>query len=133
MGPRGQRRATNVTVRIFTRPATMGIGLITNVSPTGAFLETQTPLRLLSIVYLEPADQSLTESARGRIAATVVRRGTTGVGLKWCEFAAETTKVYAWLAAGTNGPVDDHQLPLPAMPNSPSSPVCADTVSAVVR
>jgi hypothetical protein len=133
MEPRGQRRSTNVAVRFFTRPATMGIGLVTNISPTGAFLETQSPVRLLSILYLEPADSSLSESARGRIAATVVRRSATGFGLKWCEFAAETTKVYARLAAGSNDLADAHQLPLPAIPNSPSLPGCADTVGAVGR
>jgi hypothetical protein len=120
MEPRGQRRSTNATVRFFTRPATMGTGLITNVSPTGAFLETQAALRLLSIVYLEPADSSLSQSARGRIAATVVRRSATGFGLKWCEFAAETTKVYARLTAGPNDLAGAHQLPLPAIPNSAS-------------
>jgi hypothetical protein len=97
----------------------MGIGLVTNISPTGAFLETQSPLRLLSILYLEPADPDLAESAHGRIAATVVRHGATGVGLKWCEFAAETTNVYARLLSGANDLVDEHQLSLPAMPNPP--------------
>jgi hypothetical protein len=100
----------------------MGVGLVTNVSPTGAVLETQTPLRLLSILYLEPADSSHFESARGRIAATVVRRSATGFGLKWYEFAADTTKVYARLAAGSNDLADAHQLPLPAIPNSASLP-----------
>jgi hypothetical protein len=96
----------------------MGIGLVTNISATGAFLETQAALRLLSILYLEPADPDLTGSARGRIAATVVRRGATGVGLKWCEFAADTTKVYACLVAGANELLDEHQLPLPAIADS---------------
>jgi hypothetical protein len=125
MESRGQRLSTNVTVRFFTRPATMGMGLVTNVSPTGAFLETRASLRLLSMVYLEPADSSLSESARGRIA-TVVRHSATGFGLKWCEFAAQTTKVYARLAAGSNDLADAHQLPLPAIPISLSSPGCAD-------
>jgi hypothetical protein len=133
MEPRGQRRSTNATVRFFTRPATMGVGLVTNISPTGAFLETQTPLRLLSILYLEPADSSLCESARGRIAATVVRRGATGFGLKWCEFAAETTKVYAQLAAASNDAADVHQLTLPSIPNSQSLAGCAATAGAVLR
>jgi hypothetical protein len=99
----------------------MGMGLVTNISATGAFLETQAALRLLSIVYLEPADPDLAESARGRIAATVVRRAATGVGLKWCEFAADTTKVYARLLAGANEADNTQQLPLPAMPDSPVS------------
>jgi hypothetical protein len=97
----------------------MGIGLVTNISATGAFLETQAALRLLSIVYLEPSDPDLAHSALGRIAATVVRRGATGVGLKWYEFAADTTRVYARLLADASEASDNHQLPLPSMPDSP--------------
>jgi hypothetical protein len=115
---RGQRRSTNVTVQFFTRPATIGIGRVVNVSATGAFMETQLPLRLLSLLYLEPTDQLPADSTSGRIAATVVRCGATGVGLEWCEFAAETTKVYARLATGSNDLADAHQWPLPAMPDA---------------
>ena len=98
----------------------MGIGLVTDISATGAFLETQAALRLLSILYLEPAEPDLAGSARGRIAATVVRRAATGVGLKWCEFAADTTRVYARLAAGANECANEQQLPLPAIPDYPA-------------
>jgi hypothetical protein len=114
----GERRSTNVTVQIFTRPATVGIGRVINVSSTGAFMETQLPLRLLSLLYLQPTDLSPADGVSGRIAATVVRFGATGVGLEWCEFAAETTQVYARLAAESTDPVDAPQLPLPAMPEA---------------
>jgi hypothetical protein len=109
---RGQRRSTNVTVRFFTRPATIGIGRVLNVSATGAFMETQLALRLLSLVYLEPTDQLPADGTNGRIAATVVRCCATGVGLEWCEFAAEATRVYARLATGSNDFADEQQLPL---------------------
>jgi hypothetical protein len=116
MKHRGQRHDTNVAVRFFTRPATMGIGFVTNISPTGAFMETQFPLRPLSLIYLELTDPPLADGVCGRIAATVVRHGATGVGLEWCEFAAETTKVYAWLSDGSND-LAEYQLPLPTMPD----------------
>ena len=80
-------------------------------------METQLPLRLLSLLYLEPMDQIPADGTSGRIAATVVRYGATGVGLEWCEFAAETTKVYARLATGLNDLADVHQWMLPAMPD----------------
>jgi hypothetical protein len=118
---RGQRRSTNVAVRFFTRPATSGIGRVLNVSSTGAFLETQLPLRLLSLLYLEPAD----ESNCGHIAATVVRCSASGVGLEWYEFAAETSKAYAHLAAGSNEFADSHQLSLPGMPDAAPLPHAA--------
>ena len=113
---RGHRRSTDITVQFFTRPATTGIGRVLNVSATGAFMETQLPLRLLSVLYLEPTDPA--GSISGRIAATVVRCSTTGVGLEWCEFGAEATRVYARLVTGLHDLVDEHQLTLPAMPDA---------------
>ena len=118
MQHRGQRHRTNVTVRFFTRPATIGVGSVINISPTGAFMQTGAALRLLSIIYLEPSDPPLAQGIVGRIAATVVRSDDTGVGLEWCEFAAETTKAYAWLADGSADFADGHQLTLPAMPEA---------------
>lgn len=118
MKHRGQRRRTNVTVRFFTRPATVGVGSVINVSPTGAFMQTRNVLRLLSIIYLEPTDPPLADGVVGRIAATVVRSDATGVGLEWCEFAADTTKAYAWLADGSADFADGHQLTLPAVPDA---------------
>jgi hypothetical protein len=115
---RGQRRSTDVTVHFFTRPATMGIGRVLNVSATGAFMETRLPLRLLSLLYLQPTDPLLADGTGGRIAATVVRCSATGVGLEWCEFGAEATRVYARLVTGSTDLVDGHQLRLPAMPDA---------------
>jgi hypothetical protein len=118
MKHRGQRRQTNVTVRFFTRPATIGVGLVINVSPTGAFMQTRIPLRVLSVIYLEPTDPPLADGVIGRIAATIVRSDDTGVGLEWCEFAADTTKAYAWLAEESADFADGHQLTLPAVPEA---------------
>jgi hypothetical protein len=115
---RGQRHSTDVTVQFFTRPGTVGIGRVLNVSATGAFMETERPLRLLSMLYLAPTDPQPAHSSSGRIAATVVRCTTTGVGLEWCEFGAEATSAYARLVAGSNDLADSHQWPLPAMPEA---------------
>jgi len=118
MNRRGQRRTANVTVRFITRPTVTGVGFVTNVSATGAFMETRFPLPLLSLIYLEPVDPILTNTARKRLAATVVRIAPSGVGLAWYEFSAETTAVYARLAEGAKDRVDPHQLPLPAVPDA---------------
>lgn len=113
----GQRRSTNVTVRFVTLPATTGIGRLLDLSSTGAFMETNLNLRLLSLLYLEPAEEPVATGASGRLAATVVRRGPTGVGLEWCEFGAETTQVYARLAGRSHHFADAYQLQLPAIPD----------------
>jgi hypothetical protein len=119
---RGQRHSTDVMVQFFTRPGTVGVGRVLNVSATGAFMETGRPLRPLSVVYLEPTDPLRADSAVGRLAATVVRCTPTGVGLEWCEFGAEATSAYARLATGSNSLADSHQWPLPAMPEAPPLP-----------
>jgi hypothetical protein len=119
---RGQRHSTDVMVQFFTRPGTVGIGRVLNVSATGAFMETERPLRLLSVLYLEPRDSLSGDSSSGRIAATVVRCSPTGVGLEWCEFAAEATRAYARLATASNDLDDSHQWPLPAMPEAQPLP-----------
>ena len=118
---RGQRHSTDVSVQFFTRPATIGFGRVLNVSATGAFMETQFPLRVLSLLYLEPTELPA-DSTSGRIAATVVRCCASGVGLEWCEFGAEATRVYARLATGSNDLADEHQLQLPATPNALTLP-----------
>ncbi|HME38258.1 MAG TPA: PilZ domain-containing protein [Steroidobacteraceae bacterium] len=115
---RGQRRATDVVVRFVTRPHTIGTGRIVNISATGAFMETDRPLRPLSLLYVEPVDPLPADGTGGRIAATVVRCGPTGVGLEWCEFAAEATTAYARLAAVSNDLADAQQRPLPEMPEA---------------
>jgi hypothetical protein len=115
---RGQRHSTDVTVQFFTRPDTIGIGRVLNVSATGAFMETRLPLRPLALLYLEPTIPLPADGATERIAATVVRCTPTGVGLEWCEFAAEATRAYACLAAGANDLADEHQLMLPTVPNA---------------
>jgi PilZ domain len=85
----GERRPIDLAVRFVVLPGTVGTGHVINISSSGAFMETQIPLRLLSLLYLQPMN-----FAEDEIAATVVRRDARGVGLEWCEFKAETMKSY---------------------------------------
>jgi hypothetical protein len=84
---RGLRHDTDVAVRFVALPATIGTGRVTNISLTGAFMETARKLPLKSVVYIEGLE-TLKErgkhAARNRLAATVVRRCSAGVGLEWC-------------------------------------------------
>jgi hypothetical protein len=74
-------------------------GAILRISSTGAFLATTARLRPLSLVYLEPAGATFWETQSRRIAASVVRQDASGVGLEWCEAAAEATKVVTRLTS----------------------------------
>jgi hypothetical protein len=81
----GERKAIDVPVRFVALPATIGAGRITNVSMTGAFMETQSPVRLLCMLYVEMIHLPKLEGRKRRLSASVVRRTPLGVGIEWCE------------------------------------------------
>ncbi len=82
----GRRLDADVGVRFVALPATIGSGRLTDISLTGAFLQTASKLRLASMVYIEGLDSGKERGTGGgakRLAATVVRRCNAGVGLEW--------------------------------------------------
>ncbi len=113
----GQRQSTDVMVRFVNLPATIGMGRLLNISVTGAYMETSVPLRRLSLVYLAPAvplssrdrlsshGRQSSHGRLGRIAASVVRRDETGVGLEWSDMASKNMQHFARLSNLT-GKVD---------------------------
>jgi len=103
----GIRRPIDFAVRFVMMPETVGTGRIINISATGAFMRTQLPLRLLSLLYLQPMESAEGENEHSR--ATVVRRDATGVGLEWCEFDANTMKCYFPLATQLQHIADDRR------------------------
>jgi hypothetical protein len=83
---RGLRHNTDVAVRFVALPASIGTGRVTNISLTGAFMETKYKLPLKAVIYIEGLDtlkERGNRAARDRLAATVVRRCSAGVGLEW--------------------------------------------------
>lgn len=85
----GRRRVTDAAVRFMALPGTLGVGRITNVSVTGAFMETGVELPIAAILHLESIETTA-EAARRRLAASVVRCTEQGVGLEWCECASNS-------------------------------------------
>jgi hypothetical protein len=84
---RGRRDNTDVAVRFVAVPATIGTGRVTNISLTGAFMETKCKLPLRCVIYIEGLDSGKERGKPGaakRLAAKVVRRCSAGVGLEWC-------------------------------------------------
>jgi PilZ domain-containing protein len=86
----GSRKAIDVPVRFIALPATIGTGRITNVSMTGAFLETRLELRPMALLYVEMIHLSQGPGRRKRLSASVVRRTELGVGIEWCEPASKS-------------------------------------------
>ncbi len=93
----GFRQSTDLTVRLVTSPAAVATGRITNVSCSGAFLETAAGLRVLSLIYLEPVTAHRFPSRTQQIAASVVRRTREGVGLEWAFSTEQNLSVSALL------------------------------------
>ena len=83
----GRRRVTDAPVRFIALPATFGLGRITNVSVTGAFMETYAKLPLAAVVHLESIE-STNGAPRQRLIANVVRHEPHGVGLEWEDCAS---------------------------------------------
>lgn len=93
----GRRQSTQLVVDVVAKSGARGNGRVTNVSLTGAYLETPMTLRVFSLVYLEPANKQRPSGKCTRIAASVVRRDSRGVGLEWCEPRTRAKDVNALL------------------------------------
>jgi hypothetical protein len=78
----GERVEVNRAVRLRRAPAVIGWGRLTNVSLTGAYVETSLPLPPLTYVEVEPLGH---DGAGERLGAYVVRGTSAGAGLEWCE------------------------------------------------
>ena len=92
----GRRQPTDIPVCVIGKPFTAtGAGRVLNVSLTGAYLETTVPLRLHALLYLQPDASASAAAGDRRIAASVVRRDASGVGLEWCGSAFPTPSVEA--------------------------------------
>lgn len=82
----GERLPIHRTIRLVSsRPRSMSIGLLKNLSRSGALIA-NCELQLFSLiqVYLEFAQQPKIEATVG---AYVTRIGEDGAGVEWCEYA----------------------------------------------
>ena len=100
----GERQSTDVTVHVVATSGKTGIARVANVSVTGAYLETNIPLRLHSLLYLQP------HIGGDCVAASVVRQDSSGVGLKWCEAMTKQAHIDALLAMLGNHEVQSPTL-----------------------
>ncbi len=82
----GQRFNVAIEARLHLRqPYTARRGRVANISASGAFIQTNIPIPVLTCIQVEI--QMPTDGARGslRLPASVVRRTREGVGVEWCE------------------------------------------------
>jgi hypothetical protein len=118
----GRRYDTDVSVRFVALPGTIGSGRVTNVSLSGAFMETTAKLRLRTVLYIEGLESARERGKAGtskRLAATVVRRCSAGVGLEWCERAYPVSELSQFSTSAGRPPARQGQtMSAPAEPGS---------------
>jgi len=76
----GNRHAANLPVSFTLRSGQRGVGRVLNISTTGAYLKTEMPLRILTLIDLS-IDGVIPRGAR--FAGCVMRHDQAGVGLEW--------------------------------------------------
>lgn len=76
----GNRHAANLLVSFTLQSGQRGVGRVLNISTTGAYLQTEMPLRILTLIDLF-IDAVIPRGAR--FTGCVMRHDQGGVGLEW--------------------------------------------------
>jgi hypothetical protein len=89
----GQRVSADVVVRLVAAPGAIGMGRLRDVSATGAFVQTDLDLALLTSVRVEwiSGPTPAGHPCAGR--AYVVRHATTGVGIEWFAVTLDSASI----------------------------------------
>jgi len=103
----GQRIDTSTDVSLFGHPWARGRGRIRDISMTGAFVQTCLRLPALALLDIELHLNVPDADVTYRIAATVVRTDSDGLGLEWCEplsaeFIQRLTRGHSGAGPGRN-------------------------------
>jgi hypothetical protein len=96
----GQRMPTDLPVRLIGTPGAIGTGCIRDVSVTGAFVQTNLRLPLLTRVQIEPLTPNASDARR--LPAYVTRTDVNGIGVEWSDL---TPAVVAELLCAASEPV----------------------------
>jgi len=81
----GRRWDTAIDATLFSRRCAVGRGRIRNLSLTGAFVQTPFAFRPLSLVDLELCLGLSHRKETHRVAGTVVRSSSDGIGIEWSD------------------------------------------------
>jgi hypothetical protein len=83
----GERIPLQLAIRLVsTRPRTIGIGLLKNLSRSGALI-VNCDLQLFSLIHVVLESDQGSKRAEEGVAAYVTRVCDDGIGVEWCEFA----------------------------------------------
>jgi hypothetical protein len=83
----GERVGVDLPVRITAHPFSVRHGRLSNLSVSGAMIESDQELRLLQRIQVAIEMPHHLRSEAPNLAAYVTRLGKTGAGIEWCEFS----------------------------------------------
>jgi hypothetical protein len=83
----GQRLSVEIPVRVSAHPFSLRRGKLRNLSVSGAFIELESDLRLLSRIQVALDHTHRSRHDAPTVDAYVTRRYKNGLGVEWCEFA----------------------------------------------
>ena len=90
----GRRIALKIPVRLATDGGAPMLGQMTNVSISGAFVETPRPMPLWTQIEVEVLLRHHSASRKPeRVAAHVTRQSSGGAGIEWCDLAPPSVRV----------------------------------------
>ncbi|HEY6925215.1 MAG TPA: PilZ domain-containing protein [Steroidobacteraceae bacterium] len=95
----GQRKSVNTSVQLRTQGGVVAIGRMTNVSVSGAFV--QTALQAPSLARVQLIVSLNRSHGAALIEAQIVRKTEAGLGLEWDEFGGE--KILALITGPQHG------------------------------
>jgi hypothetical protein len=88
----GLRRQVNQPVYVWTPGGVAGVGEITSVSISGAFIATPMSLPLLVRIRIRIGSLAGQKQAKIMLDAHVVRQESGGCAIEWCEFAPSSVR-----------------------------------------
>jgi len=83
----GKRIAVDIPIKLSARPYSVRAGRLINLSTSGALMDTDFDMRLLSRIQVIIEMPLRFRHATPVISAYVARKFKDGYGLEWCEFA----------------------------------------------
>jgi hypothetical protein len=108
----GERQHARISARLVCRPSAIGVGLVENLSVSGAYIRTGLVLAINTRVDVELDSSAFADSTAVTLPAIVTRSSTDGLGVEWREFAP--SPVTTLLGALPREPARQSQRPLRA-------------------
>jgi hypothetical protein len=104
----GERFPIQLAIRLIsTRPRTISIGQLKNLSRSGALI-LNSDVQLFSLIHM--VLESHQQKDEAAVAAYVTRVCDDGIGVEWCEFAPPAVVALLQTAIASSGAFGEHQL-----------------------